>query len=82
MLLFINFIDVLIFVEVGVNIIIVNIGGMVFCEGKYMIINVVFVDEMDEVVFCKLDEKGIEFEICKVVFDNKVKFILLLDKDK
>ncbi|WP_163654599.1 mannose/fructose/sorbose PTS transporter subunit IIB [Listeria sp. PSOL-1] len=78
MLLFTNPKDVLTLVEAGIPIKSVNIGGMVFKEGKYMITNAVSVDEQDELAFRNLAEKGIELEVRKVISDNKVKLLPLL----
>ncbi|MBC6309578.1 PTS mannose transporter subunit IIAB [Listeria sp. FSL L7-1582] len=81
MLLFTNPTDVLRFVEAGVPIKSVNIGGMAFREGKTQITNAVSVDEKDVTAFRALHEKGIELEIRKVAADNKVMMIQLLDKE-
>lgn len=72
LLLFTNPTDVLRMVEGGVDIKSVNIGGMAFKEGKKQITGAVSVDEKDIAAFKKLDEKGIELEIRKVVTDSKV----------
>lgn len=81
MLLFTNPTDVLRFVEAGVPITTVNIGGMAFREGKTQITNAVSVDEKDVAAFRALNEKGIELEIRKVAADSKVMMIQLLDKE-
>lgn len=80
MLLFINLIDVECFVEGGVKIIFVNVGGMVFCQGKIQVNNVVLVDEKDIEVFKKLNVCGIELEVCKVFIDLKLKMMDLISK--
>ncbi|MDP4143700.1 MAG: mannose/fructose/sorbose PTS transporter subunit IIB [Bacillota bacterium] len=70
--LFTNPTDVLRMVEGGVDIKSVNIGGMAFKEGKRQITSAVSVDDKDVDSFKKLNEKGIELEIRKVVTDTKV----------
>lgn len=80
MLLFINLIDVECIVEGGVKIISVNIGGMVFCQGKIQVNNVILVDVKDIEVFKKLNVCGIELEVCKVFIDLKLKMMDLIVK--
>ena len=72
MLLFTNPTDVLRMVEGGVDLKSINIGGMAFKEGKKQITGTISVNEKDIEAFKKLNEKGIELEIRKVVADSKV----------
>ncbi|EUJ23784.1 PTS transporter subunit IIB [Listeria grandensis] len=81
MLLFTNPTDVLRFVEAGVPITTVNIGGMAYRDGRTQITNAVSVGPEDIEAFRKLNEKGIELEIRKVAADSKVMMIPLLDKE-
>ncbi|MBL4952333.1 PTS mannose transporter subunit IIAB [Neobacillus sp. YIM B02564] len=80
MLLFTNPTDVVRVVEEGVEIKSVNIGGMSYKEGKTMITNAVSVDKKDLEAFNKLNERGIELEIRKVIADSKVDLMPLLKK--
>ncbi|WML29150.1 mannose/fructose/sorbose PTS transporter subunit IIB [Neobacillus sp. OS1-32] len=80
MLLFTNPTDVVRVVEEGVEMKSVNIGGMSYKEGKTMITNAVSVDKKDLEAFNKLNERGIELEIRKVIADSKVDLMPLLKK--
>lgn len=82
MLLFTNPTDVKRVVEAGVIIDSVNVGGMSYQKGKYMLTNAVAVDEVDEDAFCYLDGRGVSIEIRKVVSDSPVGLIQLLKKNQ
>lgn len=82
MLLFTNPTDVKRVVEAGVKIRTLNVGGMSYQKGKYMLTNAVAVDELDEEAFSYLDEQGIIIEIRKVVSDSPVDLIQLLKKNQ
>ena len=78
MLLFTNPTDVLRLVEGGIDLKSINIGGMAFKEGKKQITGTISVNEKDIDAFKKLNKKGIELEIRKVVADTKINLMLKL----
>lgn len=78
LLLFTNPTDVLRMAEGGVDIKSINIGGMAFKEGKKQITGTISVNEKDIEAFKKLNEKGIELEIRKVVADSKINLMTKL----
>lgn len=80
LLLFTNPTDVLRMVEGGIDIKSVNIGGMAFKEGKKQITSAISLNDKDIESFKKLNEKGIELEIRKVVTDSKVDMMTKLSK--
>jgi mannose/fructose/sorbose-specific phosphotransferase system IIB component len=63
MFLFQNPHDLLRFVEMGVDIKVVNVGGMPYREGKKLITKSVGVDEHDIATFRKLHGRGMKLEI-------------------
>lgn len=80
LLLFTNPTDVLRMVEGGIDIKSVNIGGMAFKEGKKQITSAISLNDKEIESFKKLNEKGIELEIRKVVTDSKVDMMTKLSK--
>jgi len=82
MLLFTNPIDVKRVVEAGVMFSSLNVGGMSYQKGKYMVTNAVAVDEQDENAFFYLNEQGITIEVRKVVSDSPVDLIQALKKNQ
>ncbi len=70
MLLFQNPNDLLRLVEQGVDIKVVNVGGMPYREGKKLITKSVGVDENDIIAFRKLHESGIKLEVRILPSDN------------
>jgi PTS system mannose-specific IIB component len=72
MLLFQNPSDLLRLVEKGVDVRVVNVGGMPFREGKKLITKAVGVDETDIAAFKKLHERGIELEIRTLPTDKSI----------
>ena len=80
LLLFTNPTDVLRMIEQGVNINSVNIGGMSFQEGKKQITNAVSVNIKDSEAFKKLNEKGVELELRKVISDSKQNIMPLIER--
>ena len=82
MLLFTNPKDVRRVVESGVTFPSLNVGGMSFQKGKYMITNAVAVDEQDEDDFLYLNNEGIHVEVRKVVSDSPVYLIQAIKKNQ
>ncbi|MBX4181182.1 PTS mannose transporter subunit IIAB [Sodalis sp. CWE] len=72
--------DVLHFIEGGVTINSINIGGMAFYQGKIQINNAISVNEKDIEAFKKLDALGIELEVRKVPSDSPLKLMDLIKK--
>lgn len=57
-----------------------NVGLMVYLIGKIMVNNVFLMDKDDVVVFEKLCDLGVLFDVCKVLNDVKKNLFDLINK--
>ncbi|WP_286029064.1 PTS system mannose/fructose/N-acetylgalactosamine-transporter subunit IIB [Ligilactobacillus agilis] len=79
MLLFGNPSEIVTAVEAGVDIKVVNVGGMRFDPSKKQVTEAVSVTPEDVAAFKKLHELGVELELRQLPGDSKQDFMRILD---